>query len=378
MREVTVFVGGSVGSDPYSPGTWSGSSAFLLNAMKQAELLDKAIGIRVPRLANSLLLAKNFTRDRGVWRKHFYFDPAYRKALTAAAKRAFVTSPVLMQIGHMFSLPDAFPGHKCISYHDGNLAELLASGFGTEGVSRRRIDQALEYEKKVAQKMTAIFTFSEYLRQSFIRNYGVAPSRVHNVGGGINLTELPEPSSNKDYRANRILFIGTEFNRKGGPQLLKAFRTVREAIPSAELHIVGPAQGSNQIGDLPPGAVSHGHLSKSDPAQRMRLESLFRDATLFVLPSLYEPFGIAPLEAMLYQLPAVVTNAWALSEFVNPGVNGELVDKGSSDDLAKTLIQLLANPDRLATMGQKGREMVLSRYTWPSVVSRMAAVVRTL
>jgi glycosyltransferase involved in cell wall biosynthesis len=374
MREVTVFVGGSVGSDPYAPGTWSGSSAFLLDAMKNADLLDKAVGIRVPRVANYRLLAKNFTRNRAVWRKHFYFDPAYRKALTKAAKAVPVTSPVLMQIGHMFSLPDAFPGQKCVSCHDGNLAELLASGFGTEGVSRRRIDQALEYEKTVAQKMTAIFTFSEYLRQSFIKNYGVAPSRVHNVGGGINLTDFPEPVANKDYRANRILFIGTEFTRKGGPQLLKAFCTVREAIPSAELHIVGPTQ----VNDLPPGAFSHGHLSKSDPAQRLRLESLFRDATVFVLPSLYEPFGIAPLEAMLYQLPAVVTNAWALAEFVNPGVNGEVIDKGSVDDLAKTLIQLLSNPDRLAAMGRKGREMVLARYTWPSVVGRMAAVVRAL
>ena len=374
MREVTVFVGGSVGSDPYSPGTWSGSSAFLLNAMKNADLLEKAVGIRVPKLANYALLAKNFTRNRGVWRKHFYFDPAYRKALTTAAKAVSVTSPVLMQIGHMFSLPHAFTGRKCVSYHDGNLAELLASGFGAEGVSRRRIDQALEYEKRVAQKMTAIFTFSEYLRQSFITNYGVPADRVHNVGGGINITDITEPAPNKDYRANRILFIGTEFARKGGPQLLKAFRIVRESIPSAELHIVGPAQ----VADLPPGAFSHGHLTKSDPAQRLSLESLFRDASLFVLPSLYEPFGIAPLEAMLYGLPAVVTNAWALREFVTPGINGDLVEKGSVEDLAKKLIQMLSIPDSLAAMGQKGREIVLSRYTWPSVADRMASIVRSL
>src|SRR5262249_28478923 len=157
------------------------------------------------------------------------------------------------------------------SYHDGNLAQLVCSGFGTEGVSKKRIDQALQYEIDTAQKMTAIFTFSEYLRESFIHEYGVSPARVHNIGGGINLTDLPEPSTNKDYRASRILFIGTEFKRKGGPQLLEAFRVVRESIPSAELHIVGPVQVDN----LPPGAFSHGHLSKNDPTQRLRLESLF-------------------------------------------------------------------------------------------------------
>jgi glycosyltransferase involved in cell wall biosynthesis len=342
--------------------------------MEAEGLLDKAVGIRVPKLPNALLIAKNFARDRGVWRKHFYFDPAYRRALTRAAASVSVASPVLMQIGHMFSLPDVFPGRACVSYHDGNLAELLAAGFGMEGVSRRRIDQALRYEKQTASRMTAIFTFSEYLRQSFIRNYGVPAEKVFNVGGAVNLDVIPDPVPGKSYRSSQILFIGTEFTRKGGPQLLQAFRIVRQSIPSAELHIVGPTQ----VADLPPGAFLHGHLSKSDPEQSAKLDSLFRDASLFVLPSLYEPYGIAPLEAMLYQLPAVVTNAWALREFVTPGVTGATVEKGSVEDLATKLTQLLANPDRLATMGRQAREMVLTQYTWPAVAQRMAPILRSL
>jgi glycosyltransferase involved in cell wall biosynthesis len=374
MREVTVFVGGSTGSDPYSPKTWSGTAPRILKAMEAESLLDHAVGIKVPRFPNSLLMLKNFARDRGVWRKHFYFDPAYRRALTRAAASVPVTSPVLMQIGHMFSLPDAFPGRPCVSYHDGNLAELLSSGFGMEGVSRRRIDQALAYEKQAANRMTAVFTFSEYLRQSFIQNYGVLPEKVFNVGGAVNLDVIPEPIPDKSYRSSQILFIGTEFARKGGPQLLQAFRIVRQSIPSAELHIVGPTQ----VSDLPPGAFLHGHLSKSNPEHSAKLDSLFRDASLFVLPSLYEPYGIAPLEAMLYQLPAVVTNAWALREFVTPGVTGATVEKGSVEDLATKLTQLLANPELLATMGRQAREMVLSQYTWAAVARRMAPILRRL
>ncbi len=81
---------------------------------------------------------------------------------------------------------------------------------------------------------------------------------------------------------------------------------------------------------------------------------------------------------MLYQLPAVVTDAWALREFVTSGVNGSLVEKGSIEDLATKLTQILSNPERLAQMGRRGREVVLERYTWPSVVNRMAAVIRSL
>lgn len=381
MREVTVFVGGSVGSDPYSPKTWSGSSAYLMSALKYGDSLDKAVGIRVPRLVNYALLAKNYTRDRAVWRKHFYFDPAYRRALTRAARRVKVVSPVVMQIGHMFSLPEAFPGMPCASYHDGNLAELVASGYGLQGVSAKRIDQAMQYERETAQRMERIFTFSEYLRRSFITNYGVAEDRVINVGGGVNLAELPAVDAvasdvTRNSAAPKILFLGTEFERKGGRLLLEAFRAVRSRIPAATLEIVGPAQ----VEGLPEGAVLHGHLSKAVPEQAAKLEALFRSATIFVLPSLYEPFGIAPLEAMLYRLPVVLTNAWALAEFVTPGENGELVEKGSAsqvaEELAEKITALLQLPaEQLAAMGARGRERVLLRYTWASVAKRIRTAV---
>lgn len=374
MRELTVFFGGSTGSDPYSPKTWSGTAPFLLKAMSEASLLDKPVGLKLPRLQNYWFLAKNFNRNRAVWRKHFYFDPAYRNALTRVARGTPVASPFCLQIGSMFSLPTVFPDKKCFSFHDGNLPELLKSGFGMEGVSRKRIDQALRYEEETSQQMAAVFTYSEYLRQSFIRDYHVSPDKVFNVGGAVNLTEIPAPAPNKDYTANRILFIGTEFTRKGGPQLLQAFSIVRESIPTAELHIIGPAHLDN----IPAGVIFHGHLSKSDPAQRSKLESIFCDSTLFALPSLYEPFGIAPLEAMLYQLPCVLTDAWALRECVTPGFNGDLAEKGSVEDLATKITQLLSDPHRLAIMGQQARNLVLTRYTWAAVVKRISEAIKTL
>lgn len=366
----TVVVGGSIGSDPYSHKSWSGISLFLQDAMNRAGILDRAVGLDVPHFHSCFFLAKNFDRNRAVWRTHYNFDPAYRRALTQAAKRIPVASPLLMQIGHMFSLPEAHPQKKCFSYNDGNLSEKLKSGIGLEGVSRKRIDQALRYDERIAGEMTAIFTFSEYLRQSFISDFHVPAERVFNVGGGVNftLTEFPPPDPHKDYSAPRILFIGVEFSRKGGPQLLDAFRIARESLPAAELHIVGP----EKIPAVPPGVVFHGRLSKADPEQKLKLESLFRGSSLFVLPSLYEPFGIAPLEAMLYQIPCLVTDEWAFRETVCPGVNGDRVAKGSVEDLAAKLLELLAQPDRLAVMGKQGRDLVLRKYTWSAVVDRMS------
>ena len=374
MQQVTVFVGGSVGSDPWSDRTWSGSSASMLRAMQSKGLLAAAAGIEVPSLLRKMLLLKNFNISRPVWRQHFYADPAYRNALTKAAARVGAKGDVLMQLGSMFSLPEAYPSRKCISYHDGNLVERLKSGFNLEGISSRRIDQALRYEERVSCAMTAVFTFSEYLRQSFIRDYHVPPGKVFNVGGGINLTRIPDADEVKDYSIPRLLFIGSEFGRKGGPILLEAFAAIREAIPEAELHIAGP----RQMAEIPAGVFFHGHLVKSKPEEAERLDRLFRSATLFVLPSLYEPFGIAPLEAMLHRVPCVVTGEWALAETVRDGVNGALIRKGSASELAATVIRLLRDPQGLAAMGARARERALSEYTWPVVVERMAGVIGTL
>jgi alpha-maltose-1-phosphate synthase len=79
---------------------------------------------------------------------------------------------------------------------------------------------------------------------------------------------------------------------------------------------------------------------------------------------------------MFYQLPCVLTNDWAFRECVTPGVNGELVEKGSVEDLAGKMIRLLSDPARLAVMGEQARERVVTRYTWEAVVGRMSTVVK--
>src|SRR5262249_3917700 len=156
---------------------------------------------------------------------------------------------------------------------------------------------------------------------------GVPPSRVSVVGVGMNLDEIPDVLPDKTYDTKQILFIGIDFSRKGGPLLLKAFQQVLARHRNARLHIVGP-RDLRVPTELANGIVCHGYLNKSLPAEAAKLNELFRISSLFVMPSLYEPFGVAPLEAMVHQIPAVVTRGWALEEIVSPGVTGEHVERG--------------------------------------------------
>ena len=365
-----------MGRDPFDRRSWSTSSYFFFTELRRRGALHRAFGVEAPRLPRLGYIARNFKTDREAWRTDFYNDAGYRDALTAEIGRRLKPgdfSQRFLQIGAMYDVPRLLEGRaECVSYHDGNLAETLRSPYAPKGLSVRKADIALAYERTVYHGMDRVYAMSEYLRRSFIDDFGVPAGRVVAVGAGINLDAMPEPVPDKPFDTREVLFIGVDFARKGGWGLLKAFQVVRERVSGATLHVVGPRELNVPPG-LAGGVVMHGFLNKNDPAERARLDGLFRRCGLFVMPSLYEPFGIAPLEAMAHQLPCLVTDAWALREMVTPGETGDLVACGDVDDLADKLAALLADPEALRKMGEAGRKQVAERFTWDRVIDRILA-----
>jgi glycosyltransferase involved in cell wall biosynthesis len=371
-------VGGSVGNDPFDLRTWSGSSYFLFDALARRNELARAFGVTLPPVLRLALQAKNFSPERRLWRRKFYLDIQYRKAMTKRASAGLQPSDFessFLQVGTWFNMPSVLRGRApCYSYSDSNLVQSLRSSDFAHRPPESKIRAAMEYDREIYHSVDKVFCFSEYLRQSFISDFGVPADRVVNIGGGINLERFPEATPDKNYDSKEVLFIGIDFVRKGGPQLLTAFAAVAGVIPNAVLHIVGPPQVTIPAA-LRDRVVQHGFLNKRSPEESARLTALFNRCSLFVMPSLFEPFGIAPLEAMLYQLPCIVTNDWALKEIVRPGINGELVERASADDLAEKLVRLLRSPDSLRRMGMRGRELALELYTWDSVAGRLLAAL---
>ena len=89
----------------------------------------------------------------------------------------------------------------------------------------------------------------------------------------------------------------------------------------------------------------------------------YQRAALLVMPSFYESFGIACLEAMAFGLPVVATRVGGLPEVIEDGVTGLLVPPGDADALAQAMIRLLSDADLRRRMGQAGRERVLKEFT---------------
>ena len=146
---------------------------------------------------------------------------------------------VLLQDGAMW-LPGRDVTEKpLISYHDsnvilGNRGGTLAQGSHYRG---RELRRAVELEKEVYDRASYVLTFSEWVRRSMIEDFHHKETKVKVMKPGVNF-EIPENLS-KEYVNPAILFIGRNFERKGGPVLLNAFRKVRKVIKKATLIIVG-------------------------------------------------------------------------------------------------------------------------------------------
>jgi starch synthase len=226
-------------------------------------------------------------------------------------------------------------------------------------LARRERDEMLEREREQYTSAAHIFAMGEPGRSSLVDEYGVDPSRITVVGGGVNFDELPDPAGPAIEPS--VLFIGRDFERKGGEVLVEAFRQVRDTLPTATLHIVSVFDRLNE-----PGVVAHGN-----DTTREELIELYRQARVLCLPSLYEPWGYTLGEAMAYGVPCIGSSVESIPHILGEGEAGMLVPRGDAGRLAEALLEVLTD-DRLAmSLGAAGRRRIEGEFTWAAVAERM-------
>lgn len=224
----------------------------------------------------------------------------------------------------------------------------------------------LARERQIYANAALVFTMSSHVRRSVIEHYGIDPDRVRCVFAGSNVeTTAAPPAAEDPHASKRVLFIGRDWTRKGGPQLLEAFRIARRQHPDATLVIAG---STPEVAE--PGVEVLGEISAEEASAQ------YRRATVFALPTRLEPFGIVFVEALKHGVPVVATRLGAVPDIVQDGETGLLVEPGDVDGLAAALAALLGDPERCRRFGELGRRRMEERYTWAHTVDAMTAQIR--
>jgi glycosyltransferase involved in cell wall biosynthesis len=120
-----------------------------------------------------------------------------------------------------------------------------------------------------------------------------------------------------------------------------------------------------------------GYLRKDRPEDLATIEQLYRDATIFCMPSYWESTGIVYMEAALWGLPVVMLKGQGREE-IFPASMAIHVGQFEGAALAEALTDLSRSPDRMQQMGASGRQTVLEKYTWAKVAQRLYQEIQTI
>ena len=235
-------------------------------------------------------------------------------------------------------------------------------------VWRQKLRLALDHWR--VRHTDEFIPFSRWVSNVLVDHCSAPADRVHPIHVGIDL-ELwkPRPPAARapgDSRL-RILFVGSDFVRKGGELLLDVFRERFQEV--AELHLVTRQAPE----DLPPHVHVHADFHPNDE----RLTDLYAACDVVVVPTFAD---IGPLwvfiEAMAMGLPVIGTDTGANTELIRHGQTGLIVGLGSGGDLAAAIETLLADPDERRRMGQRGRALIEAEYSAGCNVPRILETMK--
>ena len=220
----------------------------------------------------------------------------------------------------------------------------------------------------------AIIVDSECSKRDVLRLLRVPEARVHVVYLGVDPSFSPDRSGDRPLDKPYVFYIGGWDARKNLPALIRAFAEIAPEYPDLLLAIAGqPMPAGAMFPDIQALAAPLDDrvrfLGRVGDGQKL---ALYRHAELFAFPSLYEGFGLDPLEALACGCPVVCSNAASLPEIT--GAAALTFDPHDEPALAAAIRQALADPGPLRAAGPKQA----AKFTWQATAAQTAAIYESV
>lgn len=361
--------------DAETADCWSGCARGFVGGLRSRGAQVECFNLDLRSWRRYAVAARTFSFDRRRWRWRYRLGTealASRSALGLALLRHRVTDfDVVVQTGALADLSAlGQSGGTVVVYSDSNaiLARRGSPYSGMGSIPEDDFDAIVRSERRVYESADRIWTFSELAACSFVEDFGQSSTKVKAIFAGANVDTTRFSEGRDSVRLGRksVLFVGRDYRRKGIDTLFEAWPMVRKRHPEALLHVVG----GHPEGVPSDGVKVHGFIPSGSEEGARHLGQLYSEATLFCLPTRYEPFGVAFVEAMLAGLPCVGPASWAVPEIIVDGKTGWLFRDGSAKDLARVLSEAMDDPAHAQRLGLKARERASALFTWEKVAAR--------
>lgn len=235
-----------------------------------------------------------------------------------------------------------------------------------------------------ARRAAMVITGSEYSKRDIRGTYGISEDRIAVIYNAPDPRFTPVRDVAAIAALKRQLGIGHRYAlcvgrlnaRKNLLGLLHAFERVRPQLTEpTQLVLAGPRDyQTDQLDRAIAASSCRRDVVRVGYVSDDKLPTLFSGATVFVYPSLFEGFGLPPLEAMACDVPVVCSGVTSLPEVV--GDAALTVDPSSIDDIAASMLRVLTDPELRAALVQKGRQRA-SRFSWQTAAERTREVYRS-
>ena len=204
---------------------------------------------------------------------------------------------------------------------------------------------------------------SHFMAERAIEEFGVAADRLAVVPFGVNFGDLPaQVPAKPSLTPLRLLYVGTDWTRKGGDVAVQALEHLRRDGMDVELTVVGPAPA--ELAGRP-GVRLTGYLDKNRPADLDRFRQLFSEAHLFVLPTRADCTPMVVAEANAHGTPVLITDIGGIATLMDEGRNGRMLPGTAGPEAwAGAVRELTADPAAYAALSASSFEHAHRRLTW--------------
>lgn len=353
---------------------WSGTPAHLVRELATRDDVEVAVlESPMPTVYQLANLASGIS-GRFSKRWNWEVEPAILRYLTSAARTQWqqCDADVVIAMGWMPRQLKA-DDPPVIFWGDASIAQRLDRAPHWSGVAQRTRRLIPNTEAQMLREVDAMILPSAWAVNGFEYCPSYRSAKIYRIGFGANIRDPGHIRRDlRDRQTYKALTIGVEWERKGIDVAVGAVRHLRKRGYKVDLDVVGAVPPDDSwIGD---GIVYHGFLQKHRVEDSHKLDRLFRDADVFVLPSRSDPSPMVLGEAGAYSLPIIASDVDGIPERVSHG--GLLLPRESStEDYADAITRALI-PKNHSVFSSGSRWDFEERSTWSLAAQRLVDVCR--